>query len=127
VAAREEDLVAILERRSCRHRVHSICPGAWRLPEELDPRALDARVVLRRFGERQEGLQILLEAGSQRGVQSITFLNMPGIEPLYSGDETMKASLSTRRRLSSSAPFGIPWALSASPSYEGTSKSRIVA
>jgi hypothetical protein len=52
---------------------------------------------------------------------------MPGIEALYSGDEMMKASLSTRRRRSSSAPLGMPSAFSASPSYEGTSKSRIEA
>lgn len=39
---------------------------------------------------------------------------MPDIEPLYSGDETIRASFARGRRLSSSAPFGMPPAISAS-------------
>lgn len=36
--------------------------------------------------------------GRKREVQSIRFLITPGIEPLYLGEEMMKASLASRRR-----------------------------
>lgn len=42
--------------------------------------------------------------------------NVPGIEPLYSGDEMMKASFASSRLRSSCAPCGIPLAVSTSPS-----------
>jgi hypothetical protein len=54
--------------------------------------------------------------GRKREVQSMTFLSMPGIDMLYSGDAMMKASLASRRRCSSWAPGGMPSAVSTSPS-----------
>jgi hypothetical protein len=62
--------------------------------------------------------------GRKRDVQSIKFLIVPGIEALY-GDETMKASLARSRSWSAFAPAGMPCLASLSPSYSGTSKSRI--
>lgn len=45
-----------------------------RLAEELHPGPLDARVVLRRLGEGEECLKILVEARSQRGVDDVVAL-----------------------------------------------------
>src|SRR5579862_5991854 len=67
--------------------------------------------------------------GRIRDVQSITFLRIPGMELLYSGDAMMKASVFislSRRRC---APEGTPAPCSTSPSssYDGHSKSESVA
>ena len=44
--------------------------------------------------------------GRNLETQSIVFLNKPGIEPLYSGDEIIKASFAKMRFRNSSAPAG---------------------
>src|SRR5688572_30400064 len=56
---------------SCRYRIDAIDSRLRRLAEKLDPRALDARVVLHRFREREERLEVLVEAGAQRGVGNV--------------------------------------------------------
>src|SRR5512141_112251 len=55
------------------------------------------------------------------------FLRMPGMDALYSGDETMNPSVDSSLERNRSAPAGIPEEASTSPSYEGQSKSLIVA
>src|SRR5436190_11600337 len=61
--------------------------------------------------------------GRNLETQSMAFLMSPGIEPLYSGDEIMKASFAKIRLRNSSAPFG--WELFDSRSWlkEGQSNS----
>src|SRR6516165_3834245 len=44
--------------------------------------------------------------GRKRETQSMEFLISPGMEPLYSGDEIMKASFANNRLRNSSAPGG---------------------
>src|SRR6202011_2641200 len=59
--------------------------------------------------------------------QAIALFRTPGIEALYSGAETTKASQPVRRRLNSGAPPGGPRSGNTSALNEGESKSAIVA
>src|SRR5215211_3192835 len=61
--------------------------------------------------------------GRKRDAQSIAFLRTPGIEALYSADAMTNASAALMRRQSSRAGSGRSPPLSASPSYDGQSKS----
>ena len=65
--------------------------------------------------------------GLNRETQSIAFLRAPGMEALYSGDATTKASASSKRRRNSSAPAGKPSDDWTSPSYDGAWNSAIEA
>jgi hypothetical protein len=48
--------------------IDAISRVAWRLAEELDPRALDARIVLRRFGQLEKAAYRRVEATLQLGI-----------------------------------------------------------
>src|SRR5712692_1613723 len=63
--------------------------------------------------------------GRYRDTQSIAFLSSPGIEELYSGETTTKASLASSRRRNASTPGGNPPPSWSSWSYEGESNSCI--
>jgi hypothetical protein len=65
--------------------------------------------------------------GLNRDTQSIAFLSSPGIDALYSGDAMTKASESSRRARSASAPLGKPSRSCTSASNDGMSKSVIEA
>src|SRR5688572_12426527 len=61
--------------------------------------------------------------GRNLETQSMAFLIKPGIDPLYSGDDIMKASFAKMRLRNSSAPVGCKLIVSESWLKEGQSKS----
>src|SRR6185369_17100390 len=56
--------------------------------------------------EMRSACRSLKGCGRNLETQSILFLMLPGMEPLYSGDAMINASLAIRRFLNSSAPGG---------------------